>query len=259
MRGSARSSRMSTSPKRRGRGALALLASITVVAAGAFLWLRGSLPDIDGDRSLPGIAAPIVVIRDEHGIPHIEAETEEDALFALGFVHAQDRMWQMEMNRRIGGGRLAEVLGAAALETDRLLRVLGLHHRAKASLDHLRPDSIRRIDAYVRGVNAWLETREGPLPPEFLILGFEPDPWSAADSALLPKVMSLDLAREWTRDRMRLRLSKILTRDRIIDFYTPYRHRQAAGRRPRTRRHFGRSADGVGERRFGPRNGPLIR
>ena len=214
---------MSTRLKWLGWGALALLVSIAVVAAGAFLWLRGSLPDIDGDRSLPGLAAPVEVIRDEHGIPHIEAETEEDALFALGFVHAQDRMWQMEMNRRIGGGRLAEVLGAAALETDRLTRVLGLRHRAKAALDHLRPVSERRIDAYVRGVNAWLETRGGPLPPEFLVLGFEPEPWTAEDSALVPKNMSLDLAREWTRDWMRMRLSKVLTRDRIIDFYTPYR------------------------------------
>jgi len=206
-----------------GWGALVLLASIAVVAAGAFFWLRGSLPEIDGDRALPGLAAPVEVTRDEHGIPHIAAGSEEDALFALGFVHAQDRMWQMEMNRRIGTGRLAEVLGSAALDTDRLLRVLGLHHRAKASLAHLRPSARRRIGAYVRGVNAWMETRKGPLPPEFLILGFEPEPWSAADSALLPKIMSLDLAREWTRDRMRLHLSKVLTPDRIVDFYTPYR------------------------------------
>ena len=129
----------------------------------------------------------------------------------------------MEMNRRIGAGRLAEVLGSAALDTDRLLRVLGLHHRAKASLEHLRPASRHGIAAYVRGVNAWMETRTGPLPPEFLILGFEPEPWSAVDSALVPKIMSLDLAREWTRDRMRMRLSKVLPPDRIVDFYTPYR------------------------------------
>ncbi len=214
---------MTTSLKRLAWGALALLGSIAVVAAGALFWLRGSLPEIDGERFLPGIAAPVEVIRDDRGVPHIVAGTEEDALFALGFVHAQDRMWQMEMNRRIGAGRLAEVLGAAALDTDRLLRVLGLHHRAKASLGHFRPATRRRIAAYVRGVNAWIDTRRGPLPPEFLILGFEPEPWSAADTALMPKIMSLDLAREWTRDRMRMRLSKVLTRDRIIDFYTPYR------------------------------------
>ena len=206
-----------------GWGVLALLGLTTVAAAGIFFWLCGSLPEIDGERTLAGLSAPVEVIRDEHGVPHIMAESEEDALFALGFVHAQDRMWQMEMNRRIGAGRLSEVLGPAALDTDRLLRVLGLHHRAKASLGHLSPASRRRIAAYVHGVNAWLETRKGPLPPEFLILGFEPALWSAADTAVWPKLMSLDLSRDWTRDRMRFRLSKSLAPDRILDFYTPYR------------------------------------
>ena len=202
---------------------LAVLVLSTAAAGGAIVWLRGSLPQIDGERTLSGLAAPVEVIRDANGIAHITAESEEDALFALGFVHAQDRMWQMEMNRRIGAGRLAEVLGTAALDTDRLLRVLGLHRRATASLDHFRPSARRRIAAYVRGVNAWMETRTGPLPPEFLVLGFEPEPWSAADCTLVPKIMSLDLAREWTRDRMRLQLSKVLPPDRIVDFYTPYR------------------------------------
>ena len=206
-----------------GWGVLAILGLVAVAAAGTFFWLRGSLPEIDGELTLVGLAAPVEVIRDEHGIPHIMAGSEEDALFALGFVHAQDRMWQMEMNRRIGAGRLSEVLGSAALGTDRLLRVLGLHRRARASLEHLSPGSRRRIGAYVGGVNAWLETRKGPLPPEFLLLGFEPAPWNAADTAVWPKLMSLDLAREWTRDRMRLRLSRFLPPDRILDFYTPYR------------------------------------
>ena len=214
---------MTTRLKWLGLGLLAVVVLSTGAAGGAFVWLRGSLPQIDGERTLSGLAAPVEVIRDAYGIPHITAGSEEDALFALGFVHAQDRMWQMEMNRRIGAGRLAEVLGSDALDTDRLLRVLGLHHRAKASLGHFRPATNRRIAAYVRGVNAWIETRKGPLPPEFLVLGFEPEPWSAVDSALVPKIMSLDLAREWTRDRMRLRLSKILPPDRIVDFYTPYR------------------------------------
>ena len=214
---------MTTMLKWTCRGGLALLGVAAVAAAGALFWLRGSLPEIDGVRTLPGLVAPVEVVRDAHGVPHILAEREEDALFALGFVHAQDRMWQMEMNRRIGAGRLSEVLGSAALGTDRLLRVLGLHRRAKASLEHLSPESRRRVDAYVAGVNAWLETRDGPLPPEFLILGFEPAPWSAADTAVWPKLMSLDLAREWTRDRMRLRLSRFLPPDRILDFYTPYR------------------------------------
>ncbi len=206
-----------------GWGALALLLAGLAAAGVGWLWLRGSLPQFDGEMPLSGLSAPVEVVRDRHGVPHILARSEEDALFALGFVHAQDRLWQMEMNRRIGAGRLAEVLGADALDTDRLLRTLGLHRRAEASLAHLAPESRQRIAAYVRGVNAWLEARDGLLPPEFLILGFEPETWRAADSLVWPKVMALDLAREWTRDLVRLRMSKRLPAERILDFYPPYR------------------------------------
>ena len=165
--------------KRVGLGALALLLLAAAAAGAGFLWMRGSLPVIDGERAVSGLAAPVEIVRDRHGVPHVLAASEEDALFALGYVHAQDRLWQMEMNRRIGAGRLAEVLGPAALDTDRLLRVLGLYRRAEATLPHLEPGAQRRIAAYAGGVNARMEAREGPLPPEFLLLGFEPEPWSA--------------------------------------------------------------------------------
>ena len=210
-------------------GVLTLLGLVVVAALSFYFWLRGSLPEINGERTLAGLIESVEVVRDRFGVPHIIARNEEDALFALGFAHAQDRFWQMEMNRRIGSGRLSEVLGLPALETDRLLRVLGLYRRAEASLEHFSPQSSRKLEAYVHGVNAWLETREGPLPPEFLILGFEPEPWSATDSAVWPKVMSLDLAREWTRDQMRFQLSKILSPERILDFYTPYQSDKPRG------------------------------
>lgn len=209
--------------KRLGRGALVLLLVVVAATGAGYSWIRGSLPVIAGERAVPGLAAPVEIVRDRHGVPHVLAGSEGDALFALGYVHAQDRLWQMEMNRRIGAGRLAEVLGPAALDTDRLLRALGLHRRAKAAMAHLEPGSRRRIAAYVDGVNAWLETREGPLPPEFLLFGFEPEAWTAADTAAWTRVMALDLGREWARDLMRLRMSKLLPPDRILDFYTPYR------------------------------------
>ena len=214
---------MATFLKWLGRGALALVVLAAALAGSGYVWLRGSLPEIDGERTAYGVAAPVEVVRDRHGIPHILAGNEEDALFALGYVHAQDRLWQMEMNRRIGAGRLAEVLGEAAVDTDRLIRVLGLHRRAEASLASLEPASRRRIAAYVNGVNAWLETRDGPLPPEFLVVGFEPEPWTEADTVVWARVMALDLAREWSRDLMRLRMSEFLAPERILDFYTPYR------------------------------------
>ena len=221
-------------------GALAVVVLAATAVASGYLWLRGSLPQIDGERIVFGLTAPVEVVRDRNGVPHVLARTEEDALFALGFIHAQDRLWQMEMNRRIGAGRLAEVLGAPALGTDRLLRVLGLYRRATSTLAHLAPGTRRRIDAYVDGVNAWLETREGPLPPEFLILGFEPEPWTPADTVVWAKVMALDLGREWSRDLMRLRMSDFLAPDRIRDFYTPYRADKPRGVLPP-----GSSSDGA--------------
>ena len=220
---------MATRLKWLGWGTLALLVLAAAVAGAGYLWLRGSLPVIDGERTVSGPSAPVDVVRDRHGVPHVLAGSEEDALFALGYVHAQDRLWQMEMNRRIGAGRLAEVLGPAALDTDRLLRVLGLYRRAEATPPYLEPGSRRRIAAYVDGVNAWMETREGPLPPEFLLLGFEPEPWTAADTLVWAKVMALDLGREWARDLMRLRLSELLPPDRLLDFYPPYRSDKPRG------------------------------
>ena len=220
---------MRTALKWLRRVALGLVILAAAAVASGYLWLRGSLPQVDGERAAYGLAAPAEVVRDRHGIPHILARSEDDALFALGYVHAQDRLWQMEMNRRIGAGRLAEVLGAPALGTDRLLRVLGLYRRATATLAHIAPAARRRLDAYVNGVNAWLETRTGPLPPEFLILGFEPEPWTAADTAVWAKVMALDLGREWTRDLMRLRMSDSLAAERILDFYTPYHEDKPRG------------------------------
>ena len=219
--------------KRLGQGALALLLLAVAATGAGFLWMRGSLPAIDGERSVSGLARPVEIVRDRHGVPHVLAENEEDALFALGYVHAQDRLWQMEMHRRIGAGRLAEVLGPAAVDTDRLLRGLGLYRRAEATLPHLAPRSRRRIAAYAGGVNASMEAREGPLPPEFLLFGFEPEPWSAADTLVWAKVMALDLGREWTRDLMRLRLSEFLSPDRILDFHTPYRPGRPRGVVPR--------------------------
>ena len=206
-----------------GWGILALVVLAAAGAGAGYVWLRGSLPVIDGQRSAPGLAAAVEIVRDRHGVPHLLAGSEDDALFALGFVHAQDRLWQMEMNRRIGAGRLAEVLGPAALDLDRLTRGLGLYRRAAAAFDYFEPESQRRIEAYVAGVNAWLQTRQGPLPPEFLIAGFDPEPWTAADTLVWSKVMALDLGREWRRDLMRLRLSERLAPDRMRDFYTPYR------------------------------------
>jgi penicillin G amidase len=117
--------------------AIILLCIVLLAGQGAYFYLSRSLPVIDGKIDLPGMQAGAQIVRDRFGVPHIFADTIPDAHFALGYAHAQDRLWQMEMNRRIAGGRLAEILGESALETDKFLRTLGIRRSAEATQKNL--------------------------------------------------------------------------------------------------------------------------
>jgi penicillin amidase len=206
-----------------GLGLLGLLALLVFVAGGGYLWLRQSLPQIEGEIRVQGLKAPVTVVRDRWAIPHIEAMSLEDAVFALGFVHAQDRLWQMEFQRRVGAGRLAEIVGGGAVPTDRYMRTLGLYRRAAASLVHLSSDTRAWLEAYARGVNAYLATRSGPLPPEFLLLrhaGIEP--WTPADSLVWLRLLALDLGTNYRDELLRARLSTRLSDRQIEDIWPPY-------------------------------------
>jgi penicillin amidase len=196
---------------------LVLLVSVSLM--GGFFWLRQSLPTIEGRIEVAGLDAPVEVVRDAYAVPHIEAASFRDAVFAEGFVHAQDRLWQMDFRRRLGSGRLAEVLGPAALPTDRFIRTLGFERAARASLAHLRPDTVALLEAYAAGVNAWLASRTGPLPLEFLILGYQPEPWTPLDSLVWMRVLALDLSGNWRDELLRSRLAKHLSSDQIADLW----------------------------------------
>ena len=204
---------------------LGLVLAVVVVLVGAYVYLRQSLPKTEGEIALAGLAAAVEVLRDRHGIPHIFAASLEDAHFALGFVHAQDRLWQMEMSRRIGSGRLAEVLGAAALEPDRFMRTLGLRRVAAENLRRYDADTRRQLDAYAAGVNAFLAT-DPVLPPEFWLLNpigdKRPEPWSALDSIVWTKVMAWDLGGNWRSELLRMRLARTLALQRIQELLPPY-------------------------------------
>ncbi|MGQ0545255.1 MAG: penicillin acylase family protein [Betaproteobacteria bacterium] len=204
------------------RIAAILLALAVLMAAGAWLHLRRSLPLVEGEVAVAGLAAPAEVLRDPYGIPHIFAASVEDAQFALGFAHAQDRLWQMEMNRRIGSGRLAEILGPRALEADRFLRTLGVRRAAEANLRRYDKETLRLLEAYAAGVNAFLETRP-VLPPEFWLLRAPaPEPWTPADSVVWTKMMAWDLGGNWRNELLRLRMLKSLSRARVDEFFPPY-------------------------------------
>jgi len=169
-------------------------------------WLsRRRLPQIDGTLRLPGLQAPVEIIRDRWGIPHIYAEHAEDLFFAQGFVHAQDRLWQMELNRRIGCGRLSEIFGDLALDTDRFIRTVGFRRVAEAEVKLLDEDARRIMEAYAAGVNAYLETG-APLPLEFTLLRLKPEPWTVADTLVWGKVMAFNLSVNWETEILRARL-----------------------------------------------------
>ena len=165
-------------------------------------------------------------MRDRYGIPHIFAASNEDAFFALGYVHAQDRLWQMEMGRRIAAGRVSEIVGPAGLETDRFLRTLGVRRAAEANLRALDAETRKLLEAYAAGVNAFLAS--GPvLPPEFWLTGARPEPWTPLDSMAWGKMMAWDLGGNWRSELLRMRLAKTLPLARIHEFLPPYPGEQA--------------------------------
>src|SRR5260370_12757433 len=143
---------------------------------------RRTVPRKDGTVHLSGLHEPVEIITDRYGIPHIYASNEDDLYFAQGYVHAQDRLWQMELNRRIGAGRLSEIFGPITLETDRFCRRLGLHRVAAEHAKQL-PDHDRRIlEAYANGVNTFIKTNLHHMPVEFTLLHITPEVWKPADT-----------------------------------------------------------------------------
>src|SRR5271165_1509654 len=170
-----------------------LLALLIVLGGGCYLYLRSALPQTDGRIALAGPKAEIRVERDADGVPRIIAQDDEDLAFGLGFVHAQERLFQMELQRRYGAGRLSEIFGPQAVATDRQMRVLGLYRAAEAEIPFLSATVRRGIEAYAAGVNAFLASRRGALPPEFLLLRFTPEPWRPADTLVWGKLMAVRL------------------------------------------------------------------
>ena len=182
-------------------------------------WALTSLPDYQGHRIVAGITAPVEIVRDANAVPHIFAATPDDAYFGLGFAHAQDRLWQMEMMRRLGAGRLSEIVGGRALKVDRFMRGLGFARLVEVQFRLMAEPVRRAMDAYVAGVNAWLAGHDGSWPPEFELLGHRPQPWKVTDSLLWGKIMATRLSGNWRDEILRARLAKRLTPQQITEMW----------------------------------------
>ena len=199
-----------------------LLALLMVLAGGLYLYLRSALPQTDGRVVLAGPRAEIRIERDADGVPRIIAQNDEDLSFGLGFVHAQERLFQMELQRRYGAGRLSEIFGPQAVAVDRQMRVLGLYRAAEAEIPFLSTEMNHALDAYAAGVNAFLTSRRGALPPEFLLLGFAPEPWRPADSLVWGKLMAVQLGGNYRGELLRARMARTIPAADLDFLYPDY-------------------------------------
>ncbi|AKI00152.1 penicilin amidase [Hoeflea sp. IMCC20628] len=204
-----------------------LLIPLVVMAAGAaMLWASRSQAPVDGAMQITGLGAEVSITRDTNGVPHIKAKTRADVAAGLGFAHAQDRLWQMEVSRMAGQGRLSEMFGEATVTTDIWLRTMGIHEAAEASMRVMDTDTLAMLEGYARGVNAWMERTpqvfSSRLPPEYLILGYRPEPWRAVDSLTAIKMMSISLAENLGEEALRLGFRRIGLSDAEVRDLLPY-------------------------------------
>ena len=203
---------------RRGLYALAALLALAGAGIGGLVWW--SFPGGDLDQAIPGLTAPVHIALDPDGIPRIDAANALDAATALGYVHARDRMFQMELTRRAASGRLSEYVGDSTLRIDRTMRLLGLRRRAEADVLTLNPATRAMLDAYARGVNAWIGRRGRFASPEHVVLG-PPEPWTPVDSLLWGKTMALYLSTNWRQELARAALSGRVPPEQLRSFWPP--------------------------------------
>jgi penicillin G amidase len=201
---------------------IALGAAAGLAGMGAMALLRRSLPRTSGTLRLPGLEAAVQVLRDRWGVPHIYARSSDDLFMAQGYVHAQDRLWQMEVQRCTGHGQLAEVFGPIALESDRFMRVMGFGRVARREAALLAGEARAAVEAYVRGVNAYIAQHAGRLPIEFTLLRLNPRPWESADLLVWGKMMALTLSKNWTEEILRARIVAAIGAERAAALEPSY-------------------------------------
>ncbi len=203
-----------------------LLAWLVLAALGAAAWFYhaaiSSLPQLDGTVAVAGLSAKVTVVRDAQGVPHITAASLEDLFFAQGYVTAQDRLWQMDMARRYAAGEMAELLGESMLDHDREQRILQIRHASQAAAKVLPARERAFLEAHARGVNALMESQRDRLPIEFLVLRYQPRPWTVEDSVLVGANMSkmlnyYQVVTEIGREKILAKIGPELTADLYPD------------------------------------------
>jgi len=197
---------------------LCLIAGLVV----ALSYLYCAQSNISGKRTIKSLGDSVSITFDEADIPHVNAKSQADAYFALGYLHASERSWQMEMNRRIASGRLSEILGSDTVKIDRFVRTLGIKRAAERQFDRYPVSAKRLLQAYADGVNAGNAQLGWALPVEYFLTGSKPGHWSPTDSVAWMLMMAYDLGGNWQKELQRLELSQYLTTKQVWEVVTPY-------------------------------------
>ncbi|MGH1141651.1 penicillin acylase family protein [Bacillus pseudomycoides] len=217
--------------KKRGKGKkiviwfgsiLLFLLVIAAVFVNAFV--MKSMPKVEGTVHVSGLQKSVQVTRDERGVPHIKAENEHDLYFSQGYVQAQDRLFQMDLSRRQASGTLGEVVGKAALDKDKLFRTLGLRRAAEASVSQYTGEAKDALESFADGVNAFIKEakKDGKLPVEFHLLGYEPAEWTPVDSLTIGKYMAFDLGGHWHGQAFRFWALQHLSKEQAYELFPTY-------------------------------------
>ncbi len=204
-----------------------VLVMFGLAGAGIFFYVywrrvQRPVPSLDGELWLECLDAPVEVLRDRYGIPHIHAQNDADLFRTLGFTHAQDRLWQMEQNRRIAQGALSEVFGPAALDADRFSRIVGFQRAAEMEYETLDGATRRTLDWYAEGVNAFVAKNAGKLAAEFNLLRFTPRQWAGVDTLAYAKSVAWSMSVNWESELVRLQLVSRLGPIRAADLEPDY-------------------------------------
>ena len=196
--------------------------TLLTIFSATLIYLYSAQSSPSGKRSIKGLGDGVVITFDESDIPHIKANSQSDALFALGYLHATERSWQLEMNRRIASGRLSEILGNETINIDRFIRTLGIKRAAEQQFDKYPVSAKRLLQAYADGVNAGNAQLGWALPVEYFLTGSKPGHWSPTDSVAWMLMMALDLGGNWHKELQRLELSQYLTTKQIWEVLPPF-------------------------------------
>lgn len=209
------------------RTAVGLVVAALLAGAGAAVYVQRSFAVVDGTLQVAGLRDAVHVQRDPSDVTHVRAQTPQDAWFAMGYVHAQERTWQLEFNRRVMHGELSEVFGSATVETDKLMRALDIAGVAKRQYAGLPQYAKDALQAYSQGIHAFHQNRPQALPPEFHVLGVQPGGargavWEPEDSVGWALMMALDLGGNWGTEFARLSVARTLDTDRLWQLMPPY-------------------------------------